>query len=309
MHEHYEDCPWREQGLYTFDSRNEMLCSYFSLEGFAYQRANLLLIAKGVREDGFLELTFPARNTPAIPMFSLIYVIELYEYVLYSKDESILPEVRDVVKRIMDNFRKTKRNGLLPEFPYPFWNFYEWGNESDNATDLGRKKDDAYVERYSLILNCVYLLAEEKFGKLYPQFSEKTEETEKSVYTAFYDEKRGLFRAYKDKNIYTQFGNSLAVLVGLGGEDTVEKMIRGETLPVSLSASVFYYDALLKYKEKYKDVIIKDIDDKYGFMLKAGATSFWETIDGPFDKSGSCSLCHGWSALPIYYYRILGLVK
>ncbi len=26
MHEHYEDCPWREQALYTMDSRNQMLC-------------------------------------------------------------------------------------------------------------------------------------------------------------------------------------------------------------------------------------------------------------------------------------------
>ena len=25
MHEHYEDCPWREQALYTMDSRNQML--------------------------------------------------------------------------------------------------------------------------------------------------------------------------------------------------------------------------------------------------------------------------------------------
>jgi hypothetical protein len=40
-------------------------------------------------------------------------------------------------------------------------------------------------------------------------------------------------------------------------------------------------------------------------MLENGATSFWETIEGEaaFDKAGS--LCHGWSALPVYYYNIL----
>ena len=30
LHEHYEDCPWREQALYTMDSRNQMLCGYYA---------------------------------------------------------------------------------------------------------------------------------------------------------------------------------------------------------------------------------------------------------------------------------------
>jgi hypothetical protein len=44
-------------------------------------------------------------------------------------------------------------------------------------------------------------------------------------------------------------------------------------------------------------------------MLFAGATSFWETGRGgdDFDRAGS--LCHGWSALPVYYYQawVLGV--
>ena len=37
-------------------------------------------------------------------------------------------------------------------------------------------------------------------------------------------------------------------------------------------------------------------------MLRQGATTFWETIDGAdaFGKAGS--LCHGWSAVPAYLY-------
>ena len=37
-------------------------------------------------------------------------------------------------------------------------------------------------------------------------------------------------------------------------------------------------------------------------MLTHGATSFWETIEGDaaFGKAGS--LCHGWSAVPVYVY-------
>ncbi|MBE6596768.1 MAG: hypothetical protein E7641_03760 [Ruminococcaceae bacterium] len=70
MNTHYEDCPWREQALYVLDSRNQMLCGYYAFEETEFQRENLKFIAKGTREDGFLELTYPAVNTPAIPLTS-----------------------------------------------------------------------------------------------------------------------------------------------------------------------------------------------------------------------------------------------
>ena len=69
----------------------------------------------------------------------------------------------------------------------------------------------------------------------------------------------------------------------------------------------FRFDALLKADfERFKSVILDEIDRDYLYMLRGGATSFWETIMGESDIIGVCgSLCHGWSALPIYYYEIL----
>ena len=49
--------------------------------------------------------------------------------------------------------------------------------------------------------------------------------------------------------------------------------------------------------------------EKYKYMLDHDATSFWETIGGEKDFGGAGSLCHGWSAMPIYYFHLLGLVK
>jgi len=44
-------------------------------------------------------------------------------------------------------------------------------------------------------------------------------------------------------------------------------------------------------------------------MVFAGATTFWETPRGAADFDHAGSLCHGWSALPVYYYHahVLGL--
>ena len=35
-------------------------------------------------------------------------------------------------------------------------------------------------------------------------------------------------------------------------------------------------------------------------MLRNGATTFWETEKGEADFDGAGSLCHGWSAIPLY---------
>ena len=78
----------------------------------------------------------------------------------------------------------------------------------------------------------------------------------------------------------------------------------------TLSMTSLKYDALLKVsKEKYKDFILSDIDNVFGNMLDADATSLWETSLGKDDMDGTGSLCHGWSALPVYYYSQLEGVK
>ena len=61
MHEHYEDCPWREQALYAMDSRNQMLCGYYVFQNKEFAASSLRLLALGQREDGLLELCAPAR--------------------------------------------------------------------------------------------------------------------------------------------------------------------------------------------------------------------------------------------------------
>jgi hypothetical protein len=40
-------------------------------------------------------------------------------------------------------------------------------------------------------------------------------------------------------------------------------------------------------------------------MVESGSTTVWETEIGASDFHGAGSLCHGWSAMPIYYYHKL----
>ena len=135
----------------------------------------------------------------------------------------------------------------------------------------------------------------------------------------FYNSESKLFESYSDRHhgIYSVLTNALCLLCGAADRHDKQNILKilesnGETdlpfkvVPNTLSMNSFRFDALLREDaEKYSQTILNEIDRVYGYMLEMGATTFWETIKGSDDFKGAGSLCHGWSALPVYYYSIL----
>ena len=301
VHEHYEDCPWREQSMYLLDSRNQMLCGYYAFENTEIQRHNLLFFTEGQWEDGFFPLCFPKAQRVAIPSFSLCFPRIVRDYVEHTGDTSVLPLVRPAMEKMLAAFRALiDESGLIPRLPYPFWNFYEWAEGSDNDSDLHRSPED-YTFCYDLTLNGMYVLAEREYAALYGEKS-RAEEMLPKIREAFFMEKRGLFRMTTGSDKTSVLCNSIAILIGIGDEKTAEKMLTSDTvIPVTLSMHTYFYDALLQTNVDYLTFIVEDIKKKYGYMLSEGATTFWETEKGWRDFGNAGSLCHGWSAIPAYY--------
>ena len=156
---------------------------------------------------------------------------------------------------------------------------------------------------YALIINCAFVYAAEYYGKL---FGEKisVEKTKKAIRETFYNGNGYKLSTLTEKE--SQLGNSFAILIGLGDEKLAERIINdNQMIHATLSMRAFLYDALLTFGDEYKEFIISDVKRKYKKMLDAGATTFWETEKGCEDFDGAGSLCHGWSAIPIYYFHKL----
>ena len=132
MHEHYEDCPWREQALYCMDSRNQMLCGYHCFEEYEFARASLKLMSMDDRYDGLLSLCFPAGNYGtakglSIPSFSLHYYTQMREYIDYSGDASLAKEAYPKLLSVLKVFTDRIEDGCVKSFTgREHWNFYEW---------------------------------------------------------------------------------------------------------------------------------------------------------------------------------------
>jgi hypothetical protein len=116
------------------------------------------------------------------------------------------------------------------------------------------------------------------------------------------------------KDEYTALCNVLAILAEVPENDEAEyicdKIVSGDLIDCTLSMKLMEYSAMLSTNtERYKDFILSEIRKNYSYMLSCGADTAWETIKGYEDFENAGSLCHGWSAVPIYIYQKLGLTK
>jgi len=329
MHEHYEDCPWREQSLYAMDSRVQMLCGYYAFGETEAPRAALELMAHGVRPDGLLSLCYPAGLDFPIPAFSCMYFVQMEEYLRYTGDATLAAEYFDVLETVIRAFHnKMQPEGIVENFygvspngKTEYWNFYEWSHTmSGNFGETAR--------RLECPINCFYSLAMQSLARICDALGKDDYAADlRARVTAlniaigrfFYNPEARLFETFDGdfRGTYTVLTQSLALLCGAAeGVDTavmLEAMAtNGETrngpglVPNTLSMNSFRFDALLREdRETYASVILDELDRDYLHMLRRGATAFWETIEGADAFGDAGSLCHGWSALPVYYYEIL----
>ena len=197
--------------------------------------------------------------------------------------------------------------GLITNPPKPYWNFYEWSYANEGRKGFG----DGGT--HDLIINCAFIYSMERLNKLSdmigePRLSFDTEAIKTAITHNFFDESTGLFNNCMENDTKGVLGNTFALLIGLGDGRTLNAILNADEIgltPPTLSMKGYVYDAILMHDPNAGELILDDIRKTYKKMLDAGATSFWETELGYVDFHNAGSLCHGWSAMPIYYYNKL----
>lgn len=309
--EHYFDCPWREQAFYALDSRFQMRYGYFAFETYEYQYAALKLMSEDRNPKGFVSMVVPSSCEMVIPSFALFYVVAMEEYATQTGDMRLIETYFEKLTQVTKRFAENKISGLVQDFEEEdIWNFYEWNDVLDGLSY--RYKEDCalnlnyLIELQSMIKICKLL------GKESAHYENEAEEIKHRINAKYFDEQSGLYKLSDTSCGFTELCNAYAVLTETATGARAEKICailadkNNGLVECTLSMLSFKYDALLKVdKERYSAYILGDIDKKYTHMLSEGATSFWETMKGWRDFDSAGSLCHGWAALPIYYYTLL----
>lgn len=326
MHEHYEDCPWREQGLYANDSRIQALSGYYCFGDYLFPKVSFSLLGDSLKRDGFLELCAPAEIPVTIPSFSMAWIIAVNDHLLYSGDVEFARQMLPKVNRMMDIYISMLSDDVLPA-PHGerYWHFYDWA-EGLTGQDERSMLDDQAI-RIDAPLNLFFCLALRAAAEMaraccQNQSSERYEACSQKLravfHQKFWDPRAGAYQTYGDSGRaghFAELTQALAICSEVCPAEIADRLaqqLADENNPfvkTTLSQSIYKFEALLKRGHEHDRCVFDKISRDWGQMLFSGATSFWETIKGGWDFEKAGSLCHGWSAIPIYFYQayLLGI--
>lgn len=341
-HEHYEDCPWREQALYGMDSRNQMLFGYGAFEkeqALRFARASLKLFAQCLRADGLVELCPPSHCDLVIPSFTFYWIIAVCENADFDLDLAFIGEILPAVKLAADKFlSRADERGLKTLVGSDYWNFHEWSDGLDgfghNASSSAAGDENAEADKepapdYDCILTALAVIATKRLSVLLKRIGKVGEGERYAAHSAmlkralngFFDEKSGFYCSYLTKNgqkigyhEYTQ-----AVVLASGAADNLGETVESRLVNALKNGSpalvkMTYSAMLIKYEaiiaaDKNADWCVENVADVFGSMLLGGATSYYETALGERDFDDAGSLCHGWSAAACYVLDTYAALK
>lgn len=153
-HEHYEDCPWREQSLYAQDSYNQAMAGFICFKNTEQIKSSLKVISYDQRKDGLLSICSPSESRLTIPSFSLFYFFAVDEYLKKTNDIEFVKEIYLKLKSVLDVFlSQVDEKGLMYSFDISgTWNFYEWAPTLDG--NLGGEQ----FKKADIIINALFVM-------------------------------------------------------------------------------------------------------------------------------------------------------
>lgn len=312
MHEHYEDCPWREQGLYAYDSRNQMLYGYYVWGNYDFAAAALDLLGKSFDGERYLTLTSPGNHELTIPVFTLVWITGLYEHFLYSGSETLAKKWLPQVNRILDKALSEPVPGW-PGLYHPgsgkhIWNFCEWnGCLSRQETDPQAPYNIYLYETLNSAAKLNEALGASDRAAL---MRRKAVELGKAAEAAFYNSERGTYEVCPGLDPKQERYEHLQAVMLANDLVPAEKRERllvlmrsGSLRGIDLSALYYLTAALRKLGPEGRRFLIETLRKILEPIILSGATSLWETRFGGNDFNHAGSLCHGWSAVMPYFCR------
>ena len=240
--------------------------------------------------------------------YTFYWFMGIYEYYLTYGDKQLLEQLLPQMEEIMAFcLGRRSEDGFMRGKPFD-WVFIDWANLDKTGALFGEQVLFAQaMADYSKIRQILGL-----DGSFYDAEAAKLRE---KIQEFFYDADRGVFiDSYESgkKNV-TRHSNILAYLYlpcTQAQKDSIYKnVLCNDTVPAITTPYFKFYENRVLCEAGDMEGLEKCIREYYGAMRALGATSLYEQFDptckgaehyAMYDKPYGKSLCHAWSASPIY---------
>jgi alpha-L-rhamnosidase len=309
--ESYTDCPYYEQLQYIGDTRIQALISYFNTDDDRLARNALNMMDQSRLPDGITRSCYPSQGTQIISTFSLWYICMLHDYWMYRPDSAFVKHKLPGVRGILDFFANYQQaDGSLKNAPY--WTFVDWANGKNwniGAPPVGTDGSSSIVDMQLLLAYEMAADMESREGlKEYAEiYRNKATQLRQTIQNKYWDSKSRLFADTKEKDLYSQHANALAILADVADSNNrraiAQKLLTDSTLTQCTVYFKYYlHQALIKSGRGNDYMSWLSI---WRDNIKMGLTTWAEYSDLNFTRSD----CHAWGSSPnIEFFRtVLGV--
>lgn len=312
MEDTFTDCPGYEQTYWVGDGRNEALVCFAAFGEWEYVRRCAELPAHSLYRSPVPESQVPSGWQNILPAWSMLWVQMVEEYYRYTGDLVFLESIYPAVERSLESFRTylTPDTGLLS---IRAWNLFDWAR-TDTNHELVAHNSLFLIEAFERAARIARALRDADGEARWSRYRrELAGAVNRFLWT---EEGRGYIDSIHGDGTpsgsVSQPTNTLAVLYGAAEGERMRGIARYLTDPPegmvrfgSPFAMFFLLEAL--GREGKHDELLSIVRERWGFMLEAGATTFWETFPGYEKDVPTRSHCHAWSSAPTYFLSLYQL--
>ncbi len=296
-----------EQMQYVGDARVHALTLLYLSNDDALVRNALVQFDRSRIPDGLTLACYPNNFHLVIPMYSLVWIDMLHDYMMLRGDAEFLAQFEMGIKNVIEWYtQRLQPNGLLG--PLEWWNDVDWSPGFPNGVPPGIEQGNSALFTLHLAYTAQHAAELFKYiGKdeLVTTYETLAQNLKKAAKAQCYQTERGLFAETPAMQHYSQHTNILAILTEtVTGEDAkilMEKILNDASLSQCALFFKFYLFEALK-KTGMTSHFFTELKPWHA-MLDQGLSTFTEI---PIDYPGQRSDCHPWSTSPnIMFYKII----
>jgi hypothetical protein len=323
MTDGYVDCPSREQRQWVGDAYVEAMINFAAFGDPRLTAKLLRQTAQSQHSDGMTMMYAPGDHdvlATVIVDYSLSWILTAYEYYRYTGDSDLIKEIYPHIRLAMGWFeRHLNENGVLGRVPG--WVFIDWAN-----VDKRGEISALNALLYKALIDSAELAKVSRVTVDVDRYNQLAGRLKASLNDSMWDSQRGVYvdcflNGTQCRRV-SQQSNAVMILFEIAPRDRWQGIINyitddrrtkvrqtilngqvisggsfNEETDVVMAQpffSYFVHRALAKVAAT--DKLIARINQRWGAMLDAGATTWWEEW---VQRPGS-SECHAWSGAPTF---------